>query len=112
VNQEKKGRTCFVCHNSHAANRDHLIRETFPFGPKNWPLPIGWERTENGGKCAAGCHRSYVYDRVQPAVYPTTPNREADWRGRDLVPGSRAEPVGRERSADKSKTAKSPGDHR
>jgi predicted CXXCH cytochrome family protein len=90
VNREKS-RSCRVCHDSHAAERDRHIRAEVPFGPSGWLLPIQFERTDEGGRCAAGCHRAYEYNRTTPVTYPTGPDDGA-WNGRDLVPGIRAEP--------------------
>lgn len=91
VNRDKKGRTCRICHDAHAADRERHIRDAVPFGPAGWMLPIKFERTDDGGQCAAGCHRAYAYDRVEPVVYPSEAPEE-DWKGDDLVPGTRAEP--------------------
>jgi predicted CXXCH cytochrome family protein len=91
VNREKS-RSCRVCHDSHAADRERHIRSEVPFGPAGWLLPIQFERTEAGGRCAAGCHRAYEYDRVTAVVYPVGEMGGA-WEGLDLVPGIRAEPA-------------------
>jgi predicted CXXCH cytochrome family protein len=64
VNKASHGRTCSSCHTVHAsANPDH-IAGTVPFG--NWELPIKYEKTEDGGSCAPGCHALQKYRR-QPA---------------------------------------------
>jgi predicted CXXCH cytochrome family protein len=70
VNREKKGRTCRACHATHASNRANHIRESVPFGRGGWMLPIGFEKLENGGRCAPGCHAPYEYNRLDPVVYP------------------------------------------
>jgi predicted CXXCH cytochrome family protein len=93
VNRDKKGRTCSVCHDAHAANRERHIRDSIPFGPKGWPLPIGYEKLPDGGQCLAGCHRAFKYDRVHPETYPDEEGT-GEWKGTDLVPGERAEPPG------------------
>jgi predicted CXXCH cytochrome family protein len=69
VNRGKKGRTCRVCHQAHAGSNEKLIRESISFG--GWELPIGFNRTEHGGRCASGCHAAYEYNRVTPMEYPT-----------------------------------------
>jgi predicted CXXCH cytochrome family protein len=61
-----KGRSCGVCHEPHASLQDHLIRESVPFGPGGWKLPIRFEASAKGGTCAAGCHQSLSYDKSQP----------------------------------------------
>lgn len=57
----KKGRTCRVCHTTHASRVEHQLRETVPFG--KWMLPIGFQPGENGGTCASGCHVRVGYAR-------------------------------------------------
>lgn len=86
VNRDERGRSCRICHESHAANKEHYIRESIPYGPAGWELPIGYERTENGGTCNSGCHQPFAYDRVDP-VEIERPESDGAWRGRDLVPG-------------------------
>lgn len=60
VNKEK-GRTCRACHDVHGVNGEHLVRDTVRFG--KWDLPVGFEPTEGGGTCNAGCHKPYSYQR-------------------------------------------------
>lgn len=89
VNQDRKGRSCKVCHDAHATSRDHHIRDSIPFGPAGWELPIGYQPAPQGGSCQSGCHTPYAYDRVNPVVYPEIKPDES-WRGVDLVPGGGA----------------------
>ncbi len=70
VNRERKGRTCRACHETHASNSADLIRESVPFGRGGWMLPIRFQKLDNGGSCAPGCHVPYVYNRVAPVRYP------------------------------------------
>jgi predicted CXXCH cytochrome family protein len=90
VNREKS-RSCRVCHDSHAAQRERHIREEIPFGPSGWMLPIRFQRLPDGGGCAAGCHRAYEYNRITPVIYPTA-ELGGEWEGLNMVPGVRAEP--------------------
>jgi predicted CXXCH cytochrome family protein len=61
VNRTSHGRTCRSCHEVHAsANLEH-ISATVPFG--TWKLPVKFEKTQNGGSCAPGCHSVQKYDR-------------------------------------------------
>lgn len=64
VNKTSHGRTCHSCHTVHASVNPEQIAVTVPFG--NWELPIKYEKTENGGSCAPGCHTLQKYSR-QPA---------------------------------------------
>ena len=61
VNKSVKGRTCRACHDSHATNNPRHIRDAVPFNA--WQLPVGFEKTEDGGHCLPGCHKLYSYDR-------------------------------------------------
>ncbi|MFC2136897.1 cytochrome c3 family protein [Bacteroidota bacterium] len=56
-----KGRNCINCHNIHGSMNQHLIKETTLFG--NWETPIKYNKLENGGSCAPGCHTEFVYIR-------------------------------------------------
>jgi predicted CXXCH cytochrome family protein len=61
VDRESHGRTCRSCHEAHASTTPQLIGATVPFG--TWKLPVKFEKTENGGSCAPGCHGIQKYDR-------------------------------------------------
>ena len=64
VANKRKSRTCRICHEPHASNSDHLIRnEGIGFG--SWKLPVGFKPTPTGGSCSPGCHGTYTYDRQQ-----------------------------------------------
>lgn len=94
VNKDQKGRSCRICHDTHAANRSKHIRDEIPYGSGGWMLPIAFKPTELGGQCDSGCHRSYEYNRVEPIVYPHTKVTE-DRKGLDMVPGQLADPAGK-----------------
>lgn len=91
VNQDKKGRSCRVCHDAHAANHDKHIRDDVAYGPGGWKLPIKYQSLPDGGSCGGACHSPFEYNRVKPIVYPPPPPGGA-WKGDDLIPGTRAEP--------------------
>jgi predicted CXXCH cytochrome family protein len=82
VNREKKGRTCRACHETHASNRANHIRDSVPFGTGGWMLPIRFEKLDNGGSCAPGCHVPYEYNRVEPVSYER-PDQPAIWPRED-----------------------------
>jgi predicted CXXCH cytochrome family protein len=69
VNMPEKGRTCRTCHATHASDEPKFLREKVPYG--GWSIPIQFEKTETGGRCSPGCHNPRVYDRINPAVYPS-----------------------------------------
>lgn len=61
VDKASHGRTCGSCHEVHASANPEHIAVTVPFG--NWELPIKFEKTDNGGSCAPGCHALQKYSR-------------------------------------------------
>jgi predicted CXXCH cytochrome family protein len=76
VNDDKKGRSCRLCHSWHGSNNPKLIADTVIFG--KWNLPLRFVKTETGGGCSPGCHNPRYYDREQPGrkpppVKPATP---------------------------------------
>ena len=54
VNQ-KKGRNCRACHDIHASDIEHHLREEFMFG--SYSVPIDYVKTDTGGRCTTGCHK-------------------------------------------------------
>jgi predicted CXXCH cytochrome family protein len=70
---KKKGRTCSICHSSHATKGPLLVKDSFKFG--NRILEINFEKTEEGGKCETTCHRLGKYNRYKPEenLLRTTP---------------------------------------
>lgn len=67
VNREK-GRSCRLCHNIHGSSNPKLIAESAPFG--KWELPLKYVKTETGGQCSPGCHKTYNYDRKTAGKAP------------------------------------------
>jgi predicted CXXCH cytochrome family protein len=66
VKNPSLGRTCRLCHETHASSQPEYIRASVPFG--TWNLPIKFKKTENGGSCEPGCHaaQTYAYQTTQP----------------------------------------------
>ena len=62
----ESGRSCRVCHATHAATNSKQVRDSSPFG--EWNVPISFQASETGGSCGAGCHRARSYDRQTPVV--------------------------------------------
>jgi predicted CXXCH cytochrome family protein len=68
VANKYKGRSCRACHEPHAANSEKLMNaEGAEFG--NWRVPTRFVKTETGGSCSPGCHKTYDYDREEPVIY-------------------------------------------
>lgn len=68
VSNNRKGRTCRICHAPHASNGVKLIdTDGAKFG--EWDIPINFQITPTGGSCAPGCHRAFKYDREKPVAY-------------------------------------------
>lgn len=68
VVNDRKGRSCRVCHEPHAADGPKL---TNPAGPTfgKWHIPFNLTVTETGGSCSSGCHQALSYDREKPVSY-------------------------------------------
>ncbi len=64
VNMPDNGRTCRACHEVHAAEQIHIIRDGVPYGSSGWILPINFEPLPNGGRCQKTCHATRQYDRT------------------------------------------------
>jgi predicted CXXCH cytochrome family protein len=72
VNKAERGRTCRACHEVHASNQDHHIRDGVPYGPKGWILKLNYTKTPTGGSCAKTCHETKTYtNRAAAAGGPT-----------------------------------------
>lgn len=68
VSNNRKGRTCRICHEPHAGNSEKMIsKEGTKFG--DWKIPINFTITSTGGSCAPGCHKAFKYDRKNPENY-------------------------------------------
>ena len=68
VANDRKGRSCRICHEPHASNGPKLINQQgYKFG--EWNIPVNFTITQTGGGCAPGCHRAFKYDREKPVVY-------------------------------------------
>ncbi len=74
VNKAERGRTCRACHEVHASKQKALLRESVPYGPKNWPLKLNYTKTETGGTCTKTCHTTRSYNNT--AAPPVLPKRD------------------------------------
>lgn len=64
----RKGRTCRICHEPHASDGEKLISKGgTQFG--DWKIPVNFKTTATGGSCAPGCHKAFKYDREKPESY-------------------------------------------
>jgi predicted CXXCH cytochrome family protein len=57
----EKGRTCSVCHDMHATNKEHLVADKITFG--EWAFQINYVHLDSGGSCSPGCHQPFKYTR-------------------------------------------------
>ncbi len=83
VNQTERGRTCRACHEVHAAEQLHIIRDAVPFGPRGWMLKVNFHATPTGGTCEKTCHaqKTYAYKAAgapDPGVAPTQGGSEPE----------------------------------
>ena len=68
VNNKQKGRSCKLCHALHGSTSPKLIADSVPFG--KWNLPLKFVKTDTGGSCSPGCHKTQSYDRKTPGKKP------------------------------------------
>ncbi|MCY2930693.1 MAG: cytochrome c3 family protein [Planctomycetota bacterium] len=72
VNRDPKGRTCKACHAVHGSDLPNHMAADVPFEGSGWAMPIQYEKTPDGGRCAPGCHGPAGYDRRQPVKNTNT----------------------------------------
>lgn len=65
VHRQEKGRTCKTCHEIHGSNLPKHMAAEVSFEGSSWPMPIRYEQTASGGRCAPGCHKPAAYDRLR-----------------------------------------------
>jgi predicted CXXCH cytochrome family protein len=61
LQQAGRGRTCRACHEVHASEQKHHIRDGVPYGSGGWVLKLNYEQTATGGSCAKTCHQQKTY---------------------------------------------------
>jgi len=71
VAKNAKGRTCAMCHESHAAEQAKLVRKSVRFN--KWEMPIDYRATDTGGYCGPSCHAAKRYDREAPVDWTVRP---------------------------------------
>jgi predicted CXXCH cytochrome family protein len=64
VNRDEKGRTCKTCHDMHGSDLPNHLASDVPFEGSQWSMPIAFEKTDDGGSCAPGCHEPRSYHRT------------------------------------------------
>lgn len=101
VGDKDKGRTCRACHEVHGGDAPKLLAAAVPFG--TWALPIRWQETPTGGRCAPGCHKPFEYSREPGGVKAPkpAPKPPADAKADEKPAGKAAEtpapaPAGKE----------------
>ncbi|CAN5464847.1 cytochrome c3 family protein [soil metagenome] len=72
VNRDDKGRSCKTCHNVHGSDLPKHIATDVPFEGSAWAMPMGYQKTGDGGSCTPGCHKTREYSRSRPTTLPTT----------------------------------------
>jgi predicted CXXCH cytochrome family protein len=71
LDKDENRRPCTSCHAVHGSSLPRHIAESVPYQDSDWLMPIGFELTEDGGRCAPGCHEPLSYSRG-----PSTPETE------------------------------------
>ena len=61
LQQPGRGRTCRACHEVHASQQSHHIRDGVPYGSGGWVLKLHYKKTATGGSCEKTCHQERSY---------------------------------------------------
>ncbi|MDD5176546.1 MAG: cytochrome c3 family protein [Sterolibacterium sp.] len=61
LQQSGRGRTCRACHEVHASQQKHHIREGVPYGSGGWMLKLFYKKSATGGSCEKTCHSEKTY---------------------------------------------------
>lgn len=59
-------RSCTNCHAIHGSEQPRLIADAVAYEGSDWIMPMGFELTTDGGRCAPGCHEPLEYRRGGP----------------------------------------------
>jgi predicted CXXCH cytochrome family protein len=76
VNKDERGRTCRACHEVHASQQNHQIRDAVPYGHTGYMLKINFTQTPTGGTCARTCHVTRSYTNSVTALVPPKTDAE------------------------------------
>jgi len=66
LKEERSPRSCTKCHAAHGSDLPRHMARFGVFEGSNWKVPVGFVLTEDGGKCAPGCHEPLAYSRDNP----------------------------------------------
>jgi len=72
VNRDDKGRSCKTCHDVHGSDQPKHIATDVRFENSTWAMPMSYQKTEDGGGCTPGCHKTREYSRGRATTGPTT----------------------------------------
>ncbi|MFZ4573648.1 MAG: cytochrome c3 family protein [Phycisphaerales bacterium] len=59
---ERSG-SCVNCHAVHTSGEPRMIAAKVRFQGSEWSMPLGFELTVDGGRCATSCHEPLAYSR-------------------------------------------------
>jgi hypothetical protein len=62
------GRSCRACHEVHASQQDHHIRDSVPYGSKGWMLKVNFVKSPTGGSCSRTCHATKTYNNTRTSA--------------------------------------------
>lgn len=63
-----RNRGCGACHDVHALGEVRLMAKSVKFEGTTWEAPMGFELTQDGGRCGPGCHEAMDYSRSPGGV--------------------------------------------
>lgn len=73
INREERGSSCRTCHSVHGSDQPRHIARTVVYDGSGWLMPIRFELTPTGGRCAPGCHEPMSYSRSSGVVELNAP---------------------------------------
>jgi predicted CXXCH cytochrome family protein len=67
IEKKQKRMTCNGCHFVHGSDQPRLIRPSLSRGEMTL-YTISFKKSENGGTCVVGCHKTREYSRLNPVT--------------------------------------------
>lgn len=67
IEKKQKRMTCNGCHYVHGSDQPRLIRPSLTRGEMTL-YTISYAKSENGGTCVVGCHKTREYSRLNPVT--------------------------------------------
>jgi len=80
IEKKQKRMTCNGCHFVHGSDQPRLIRPSMSRGEMTL-YTISFQKSENGGTCVVGCHKTREYSRLNPVTEVSSATRSQNPAG-------------------------------